>query len=223
MLPHPYSGILIGHEHKKCSPLRMAKIGFGVEQLFGSKVRARLLRLFFENPKEKFFVRELERRIGSHIHAIRRELHNLESLGIIAAAEDTESREKKTKQSRRYYTVRAESELFPELQNLFLKFHIFIEQGFAKKAAAEGTIAYLALTGSFVGANDFPTDLVMVGSIDRTTARKLIRSFETELGRPVNYTLLTVKEFEERRRLTDRFLYGLLEQKKIVLIDTLFS
>lgn len=206
-----------------CSALCMPTNGFGVEQLFGSKVRARLLRLFFENPKEKFFVRELERRIGSHIHAIRRELQNLETLGIITAAEDTAAEGKKTKQSRRYYTVRGESELFPELQNLFLKFHLFIEKGFAKKAAAEGTIAYLALTGSFVGAHDFPTDLVMVGTIDRTAARRLIRSFETELGRQVNYTLLTIKEFEERRRMTDRFLYGLLEQKKIVLIDRLFS
>src|SRR5438132_1273882 len=97
----------------------MAKHDFGVEQLFGSKVRARLLRLFFENPKEKFFVRELERRIGSHIHAIRRELQNLETLGIITAAigeprdttraaKDTDSELKKTKQVRRYYTVRAE-------------------------------------------------------------------------------------------------------------------
>lgn len=211
---------------------------FGVEQLFGSKVRARLLRLFFENPKEKFFVRELERRIGSHIHGIRRELQNLETLGIITAAlgehseseprrkraaEDAESEEKKPKQARRYYTVNQASVIFPELQNLFLKFHLFIEQGFAKKAAAEGTISYLALTGSFVRAHDFPTDMVMIGSIDRLGARKLIRQFENELGRQVNYTLLTVKEFEERRRLTDRFLYGLMEQKKIVLIDRLFG
>lgn len=203
---------------------------FGVDQLFGSKVRARLLRLFFENPKEKFFVRELERRIGSHIHAIRRELQNLEMLGIISAALGDESvppdgvlAKKKTKQVRRYYTVNVLSVLFPELPNLFLKFHFFIEQGFAKKAAKEGNIAYLALTGSFVGAHDFPTDLVMVGSIERPAARRLIRSFEIELGRQINYTLLTVKEFEERRRLTDRFLYGLLEQKKIVLIDRLFA
>ncbi len=201
----------------------MSRQAFGIEQLFGSKVRARLLRLFFENPQEKFYVRELERRIGTHIHAIRRELQNLQSLAIVSAAEDPHKGIKRGRLAKRYYTINQESVLFPELQNLFLKFHLFIEQGFAQNAAAEGTISYLALTGSFVGDTDFPTDIVMIGKIERNACRRLIKSFETELGRTINYTLMTVREFEERRRFTDRFVYRLLEHNKIILINTLFT
>ena len=53
------------------------------EKLFGSKTRAKLLRLFFENPEKSFYVREMTRVIGEQINSVRRELLNLESIGII--------------------------------------------------------------------------------------------------------------------------------------------
>ena len=54
-----------------------------VEKLFGSKTRAKLLRLFFENPGKSFYVREMTRVIEEQINSVRRELLNLESIGII--------------------------------------------------------------------------------------------------------------------------------------------
>ena len=53
------------------------------EKLFGSKTRAKLLRLFFENPEKSFYVREMTRVIDEQINSVRRELLNLESIGII--------------------------------------------------------------------------------------------------------------------------------------------
>ena len=54
-----------------------------VEKLFGSKTRAKLLKLFFENPEKSFYVREMSRVIEEQINSVRRELLNLESIGII--------------------------------------------------------------------------------------------------------------------------------------------
>ena len=54
-----------------------------VEKLFGSKTRAKLLRLFFENPEKSFYVREMTRVIDEQINSVRRELLNLEGIGII--------------------------------------------------------------------------------------------------------------------------------------------
>lgn len=191
----------------------------GFEQLFGSKVRVQLLRLFLENPKDIFFVRELERKIGAHINAIRRELQNLLALDIIATHETKDGKEHSIK--KRYYKVKLTSVLFQELQNLFLKFHLFSEQNLAKKALETGMISYLALTGSLVGMTDSQTDIVIIGKIDKGLCRKLLHSFEKDIGRPINYTLMTENEYLERKRLTDRFLYKLLEQKKIILVDHL--
>ena len=54
-----------------------------IEKLFGSKTRAKLLKLFFENSDKSFYVREITRVIEEQIHSVRRELLNLESIGII--------------------------------------------------------------------------------------------------------------------------------------------
>jgi len=54
-----------------------------VEKLFGSKTRAKLLELFFANTNKSFYVREITRVIEEQINSVRRELMNLESIGII--------------------------------------------------------------------------------------------------------------------------------------------
>ena len=54
-----------------------------LEKLFGSKTRTKLLSLFFGNPERSFYVREMTRVIEEQINSVRRELLNLESIGII--------------------------------------------------------------------------------------------------------------------------------------------
>ena len=53
------------------------------EKLFGSKTRAKLLQLFFSNPEKSFYVREMTRVIDEQINSVRRELNNLDGIGII--------------------------------------------------------------------------------------------------------------------------------------------
>ena len=53
------------------------------EKLFGSKTRAKLLQLFFESPEKSFYVREMTRVIDEQINSVRRELNNLEGIGVI--------------------------------------------------------------------------------------------------------------------------------------------
>ena len=54
-----------------------------IEKLFGSKTRAKLLNLFFENTNKSYYVREITRVIEEQINSVRRELLNLESIGVI--------------------------------------------------------------------------------------------------------------------------------------------
>ena len=54
-----------------------------IERLFGSKTRAILLELFFANPTKTYYVREITRVIDEQINSVRRELLNLESIGVI--------------------------------------------------------------------------------------------------------------------------------------------
>ncbi|MDP3244601.1 MAG: hypothetical protein Q8M83_02990 [bacterium] len=191
---------------------------FTVEQLFGSKVRLRLLRLFLENPEGKFYIREITRLIKAHIHSVRREISNLRRLGLIAAKEDDGS---EAQTNRRYFEVNQKFLLFTELRNLILKSQVVLQADFARALQTKGEIAYLAFTGSFVSNSESPTDLFIVGKLARDECRKMVKFMEDELGRAINYTLMTPHEYEQRKKLTDRFIYQILENNKIVLIDHL--
>ena len=58
-----------------------------LEQLFGSRTRTKLLRLFLMHPERAFYIRELTRLIDTQINSVRRELQNLQSGGVIRESE----------------------------------------------------------------------------------------------------------------------------------------
>ena len=81
-----------------------------VEQLFGSKTRVKLLKLFMSNPNRSFYVREITRKIDEQINSVRRELSNLLSIGIIKS--DSSGH-------KLYYEVDQDYEFYPALSNMF--------------------------------------------------------------------------------------------------------
>ena len=193
-----------------------------LEHLFGSKTRVKLLRIFLGNPGTAFYVRELARKVGAQIHAIRRELENLEGLGIIRGGEaSAEDAKELRSRMRRYYQLDEGFFLVGELRSLVLRSQFLLEEEFKRRVQRLGTIRYFALSGLFIGAEDAVTDVLIVGKLNRQWLARLMRQFERELGRPVNYTVMSEKEFRYRWDVGDRFLYGILEAKKINVIDEL--
>ena len=78
-----------------------------VEQLFGSKTRVKLLRLFYSNPNRSFYVREITRKIDEQINSVRRELANLLNVGIITSD---------TSNNKVYYEVNQKYDYYAPLQ-----------------------------------------------------------------------------------------------------------
>lgn len=193
-----------------------------LEQIFGSRIRVRLLKLFLEHPDEKFFVREITRRTRSHIHSVRRELANLCKIGLIHVYEDRLHGSRLAGGlQRKFYEANPACVVFNELRALLVKGQLFLQEELSRQLQGSGSIKYLALTGFFVDLQGFPTDLLLVGQVSRKKCAKLIVDFEEEFGRTINYTIFSTREFLQRKEMTDRFLYNFLEAKKIVLIDTL--
>ncbi len=81
-----------------------------IEQLFGSKTRVKLLRLFFSNPNRSFYVREITRNIEEQINSVRRELANLLSLGLITSDSSN---------NKLYYEVEQNYEHYDALRAMF--------------------------------------------------------------------------------------------------------
>lgn len=192
-----------------------------LEQIFGSQTRVKLMQLFLNNPEQSFYVRELTRIIDAQINAVRRELENLEKLGLIKVVE-VPSEDKKT-QKMKYYQADSTFTLYPELKSMIQKAQFIVEQEFSSALSKVGKIVYLVFTGTFVGEKDIPTDILIVGSVDKTKFNALIKKYEKEFNREINYTLLDAQEFNYRRNVADKFLYSIIDSKKIVMIDEIFN
>src|SRR5689334_11359760 len=130
-----------------------------LEQLFGSKTRAQLLRTFLQNPEVAFFVRELTRKLDVQINAIRHELRNLEALGLI----ETVSVEGVKMPQKKHYRLNQRSVIYPELRALFVKSRVLLEKDFVRKVQSLGKISYFSLTGRFVDRAESPVDVFVVG------------------------------------------------------------
>jgi len=200
----------------------MSTSSFRIEQLFGSKTRARLLALFLENPEQSFFVRELTRKIDAQLNSVRRELQNLIELGLVVESTEQESAKSKVLSERKkFYLVNTNFLLFHDLRNLFRKIQILLKQSLVQEIQSRGDVDLLIFTGRFVDNPNVQTDILIVGSIDQKTLQKVVSEFETELGYEINYTLMPKEEFLYRRQITDRFLFSILEGEKVVMVDKL--
>lgn len=194
-----------------------------LEQLIGSKTRIKLLQLFFRFSERTFFVRELSRLIDTQMNAVRRELANLQQLGIIKQVDASTAKidEVGTERSK-YFKLNADFILFAEINALLLKSHELEEQKLiADIKKRGGNVKFLLLAGIFVGVKGAPTDLLIVGEIKAVQTAKLIHNFEKLVGRPICYTVMSIEEFSDRREIGDRFLYSLFESKNIIAIDDL--
>ncbi|MDZ7798200.1 MAG: winged helix-turn-helix domain-containing protein [Patescibacteria group bacterium] len=181
-----------------------------LEQLFSSRTRVKLIKLFMLNEEESYFIREISRKIKEHINSVRRELNNLESVDLINSSGQGQ---------KKYYQVNSEHVIFPELKSMVFKSQIFMEKSFIKKIQKSGRIKLLILTGFFAGQENNITDILIVGSINRKKLKSLVKKFQKKIDHPLHYTIMTNKEFEYRNNLTDKFLFNILEGKKIVLVD----
>lgn len=199
-----------------------------LEQLFSSKTRVKLLRLFLNNPYEPYYLREIARELKSQLNSIRREVNNLEKIGILKSAkltaEDLKQRKAKTVKKdrggiKKYFLTDTDFILYPELKALMMKAELLLEKNFISKVEKLAKPKLFILTGIFVGNDDFPTDMLIVGNINKGKLSKLVTDFEKELSRSVNFTVMSHNEFKYRHDITDRFLYDILEGQKIVIVD----
>jgi predicted transcriptional regulator len=83
-----------------------------LERLFSSRARVKLLELFLLRPEREVHVREICRRTGLNINAVRRELANLEEIGLLTSCR---------KGNALFYTVNIAFPIYQELVSIFLR------------------------------------------------------------------------------------------------------
>lgn len=191
-----------------------------VEQLFGSKTRVKLLQLFYKNPNRSFYVREITRKIDEQINSVRRELSNLLSIGIISS---------ETTNNKLYYEVNQKYEYHKPLAEIFGD---ITPVKSATDAGSEevtdlvpaelkplGHVELALYTGQFTRDERSGIDFLIVGDINQTQLSKYVTELEKKEGKEIRYVAISLKEFNYRRQINDRFLSKVIESKKQILVD----
>ena len=186
-----------------------------IEKLFGSKTRAKLLKLFFSNPEKSFYVREMTRVIDEQINSVRRELLNLENIGII---------KNETFDNKIYYSANAKHPFTKPLTDMFSKKISSTESKEIKDTTWEeysrpvkNYLKGLVVTNRLPGQDGI--DLLIVGN-DRT--KKLTRwaeVIEKKLGKPINYVIMSVDDYTYRKNVRDRFIREIFEMEITEIFD----
>ncbi len=194
-----------------------------LEHFFGSKTRLKLLQIFFRSPQKAFYLRELSRLAEVQLNAVRREIANLEHIGVIAQVDagQAEHAEETSTERSKFYQLQTSFILYPELKALLSKGQLLEEQVFIEEIKKRaGTLKLFLLTGLFTNETRTGTDILLVGEFKIGPLAKVIKDFEKKLGQPIRYTLMEEKEFSERREIGDVFLYALFESKHVMIVDS---
>jgi predicted transcriptional regulator len=198
-----------------------------VEQLFGSKTRVKLLRLFYSNPNRSFYVREITRKIDEQINSVRRELANLLSIGIITSDSSN---------NKVYYEVDQKYEFYTPLQEIFgdvkprrkssktaqkvAEESVSVETDEEKAdLKALGNVEIACLLGQFTRDETSGVDILIVGSVSQNAVSKYVTELEKQEGKELRYTVFSLDEFYYRIQIKDRFISKVLLSKKQILVD----
>jgi hypothetical protein len=188
-----------------------------IDALFGSKTRVKLLHLFLNNPNRAFYVREITRKIDEQINSVRRELANMLSIGIVQSEDSN---------NRLYYEVNQAYTHYEPLRAIFGDSSATTvatespSSDWQKRLKPLGDVRLALLAGALVRGSTTDLDVLLVGSINKTQAKKFIKDMEDEEGKSLNYTILTYEDFYYRLSIKDRFVTDIINTKFTLLQDT---
>lgn len=188
-------------------------------KLFGSRSRVKLLeKLVIEDTVAKngtgFFIRELCRDTDEQINAVRRELMNLEHLGILKSYEQNK---------KKYYTMNRTCVIYEQIRDMYLKSYnvmVPIKDFFKwRKNLDLVTISEAILDFRNETTNNI-VDIFIIGELDKIEFNNFLE--KTFFWKKVKYAIMNIDDFTNRLEYNDKLVLSILAQKwNIFLRDRL--
>lgn len=182
--------------------------GMPLDKLFGSKTRAKLLALFFENPEKSYYVREITRVIEEQINSVRRELTNLSSLGLVKI----ENYENKV-----YYSANMKHPFARPMTEIFARSSAMNYASDDQKVEVRrasiweeyvrpvsNLISALIVTNRIPGQDGL--DLLIIGDNRTHKLTHWAEVVEKRQGKPLNYAIMSREDYIYRRSVRDKYL-----------------
>ncbi|MGE5894844.1 MAG: winged helix-turn-helix domain-containing protein [bacterium] len=181
-----------------------------LKKLFSSSIRADVLALLLNSPEEKFYVREIAKLLRKNPSGVKRELDNLEKMGIVIAERVA---------NLKYFRANIKSPLYPDLKKLITK-------SLGLPGALKAVLRAAGATSAFIYgpyAEGHPVnntvDLFVINASG--SLQKSLKEIEDNFSVRMNAFTVTEAEMNERKKSDDLRLKDILKSKKILLLGRL--
>ncbi|OPL19872.1 MAG: hypothetical protein AVO35_02550 [Candidatus Aegiribacteria sp. MLS_C] len=176
-----------------------------------SKIRKKILVLFFTHPDTEYHLREVVRSIRGGRGAVARELNALAEVGILVREE---------KANLVIYSANHDCPVYDEIHRLIVKTAGVADVLLAALSDLED-VSYAFIFGSTAkgdldGLSDI--DVFVIGDIDFTEVSRVLLSAEKTLNREISPVVYTEEEYSTKLLQHNHFILTVLEKPIIMLI-----
>ncbi len=184
-----------------------------LDAIFDSRIRARILKLFLYSPDKNFNLETIKKTLNINSASISKQFKSLVAVKFITA---------KNIGRKKSFKVNKDFDFYNELKELITKASPASKEKMFKKLKGLGKIKLALISGIFINSDTSRADLLVVGeAIKPSKFNNFLKDLEAEVGKEINYALMTTKEFKYRHDMYDRFARDLLEFKHEKLINKL--
>ena len=182
-----------------------------LNKILVSEVRVNILKLLLLNPRRSFHIRAIVRQVNAEINAVRRELDNLFEINLVTRRQSS---------NKIFYQINTEHPFYSDLLSLVCK-EEGIGSAIVKNQKRIGNIDYAVLSLAFLRGRKstaLDVDLFIVGDVDSSVVQNIVKEEEEKIGREINFSIMDMEEFMNRKRTNDPFMYRVLTQSRTMLI-----
>jgi len=187
--------------------------GSGLADALFTRTQQGVLGLLFGQPDRSFFATEIIRMVGAGSGSVQRELLKLENTGLVLVSRIG---------NQKHYQANAESPIFAELASIAQKTVGIAEPLKSALDALSSRIRAAFVFGSLAKKTDTArSDIDLMVISDDLTYADIYGALEPlveRLGRPINPTVYTKKEWTKRLKEHNSFAVRVAQQPKIMII-----
>lgn len=176
--------------------------------------KRKILSLFFLNSDQEFYFSEVVRLTDTRQGVIQRELKTLTEAGILNA-------EKRGRQ--KFYSVNRKNSIFQDLRNIIFKTFGVIGQILEALEPLMKKIKVAFVYGSFAKGEEISSsdiDLFIIGGARLDEIVSALSTVEQAIGREINPTLFSEKEFKSKWSKKNHFLRSIVKTEKEFIIGS---
>lgn len=182
----------------------------GLDRLFGSKSRVKLLNLFLNNPQKSFYVREITRLVNEQINSIRRELSNLQELGVV---------ENETYDNKLFYKIDETYVYYDALKTIFASNENKASNNPVNVKWLSDIKPVKQLISALLVIDSPNLDILVIGDDNSGKLSKWAHQIEKSRGKPLNYAIISKEDYYYRISAKDNFLVNILREDYTVIAD----